>query len=141
MERKGLILNKSYDDFKLGNSIMDYKMRPHQIDKHDDAPYPWDCYSFTHYGYEIELWCENNVIKSICCNQSCIYNGHELIGMNYNEFLQIIGEAPIAHDVIYVLVNKERGQHQHVYDFDNSGLQVWVWRNKIRTVIISHLPV
>ena len=36
------------------------------------------------------------------------------------------------------LVKKEYGQNQHVYEFDKSGLQVWVWRNKIRTVIISN---
>ena len=58
--------------------------------------------------------------------------------MNYNKFLQIINEVPIAHDVVYVLVKKEYGQNQHVYEFDKSGLQVWVWRNKIRTVIISN---
>ncbi len=25
---------------------------------------------------------------------------------------------------------------QHVYDFEKDGLQVWVWRNRIRTVLI-----
>lgn len=137
MKKTGLILNKSYDDFKLGKNIIEYISIPHQIDIHDE-PYPWDCYTFIQNGYEIELWCENNIITSICCNQSCIYNGQELINMNYNKFLQIIDEVPIAHDVVYVLVKKEYGQNQHVYEFDKSGLQVWVWRNKIRTVIISN---
>lgn len=137
MNKKGLILNKSYDDFMLGTSVTNYINRPHQIDKHDD-PFTWECYIFFQNGFDIELWCENKIIKSICCNQSCIYKGKELINMNYTEFLCLIDETPLAHDIIYVLVNKNHGQNQHVYDFDKSGLQVWVWRNKIRTVIISN---
>ncbi len=132
----GLVLNKSYDDFILGNNIIEYDSKPHQIHMHD-AQCPWDCYSFIQNGIVIEVWCENNLIKNICCNQSCIYNGQELINMNYLEFLQIINEVPVSHEVIYVLVNTNHGQNQHVYDFEKSGLQIWVWRNKIRTVIIS----
>ena len=36
MNKKGLILNKSYDDFMLGTSVINYINRPHQIDIHDD---------------------------------------------------------------------------------------------------------
>jgi len=135
--KKGLILNKSYDDFKLGENILKYKNRPHQLYKHE-VPYIWECYSFVQNGFEVELWCENNIIKSICCNQSCIYKGQELINMNYKNFLHIIDEVPISHDVIYVCVSDSHGQNQHVYDFEKSGLQIWVWRNRIRTVIISN---
>jgi len=134
--RNGLILNTSYDDFKLGNSIEEYKNNAYQIDKHD-IPSPWECYNFIQNDSEIEVWCENNVIISICCNQSCIYKGHELIHMAYEDFLSLINETPSDHDICYVPINKDRGQNQHVYDFDKSGLQIWVWRNKIRTVIIS----
>ena len=137
MKKTGLILNKSYDDFILGDNIIRYKNMPHQIHKHND-PDVWECYIFDLNGSEIELWCENAVIKSICCNHSCIYKGQELINMNYQEFLHIIDEVPVTHDVIYVLTNKNCGQNQHVYDFDKSGLQIWVWRNKIRTVVISN---
>lgn len=136
MKREGLIINKSYDDFELGSNIVKYKDKPHYINKYDDDPFPWDCYNFIHNGYEIEVWCENDIITSICCNYSCIYKGQELINMNYKDFLQLIDEVPIAHDIIYVLVSKNHGQNQHVYVFDKSGLQIWVWRNKIRTVII-----
>ena len=137
MKRKGLIINESYDDFELGNNIVKYKDKPHHIDKHND-PFPWDCYNFIHDGHEIELWCENDIIISICCNYSCIYQGQELINMNYKDFLQLIDEIPIKHELIYVLVSKNHGQNQHVYDFEKSGLQIWVWRNKRRTVIISN---
>ena len=39
------------------------------------------------------------------------------------------------YEQIYLLVNG-RGQNQHVYDFSTIGLQVWVWRQKIKSVLI-----
>lgn len=135
MKEKGLILNKSYDDFELGSNVIRYCNIPHQIDKHEE-PYIWECYTFIQHDIKYELWCDNSIIKNICCNQSCIFKGQELINMEYKKFLCIINEVPISHDVTYVLVSKDRGQNQHVYDFDKSGLQVWVWRGKIRTIVI-----
>ncbi len=57
--------------------------------------------------------------------------------MNFNRFLSLINESPNNHETIYVPINKNRGQNQHVYEFDKKGLQIWVWRDKIRTVIID----
>ena len=135
--KKGLILNTSYDDFELGHKISKYVRRPHYIHKWND-PFQWDCYTFIQEKNEIELFCEDKIIKSICCNESCIYKGKELIKMDFQEFIEIIEEEPASHDIEYVVVTKDRGQNQHVYEFDKSGLQIWVWRNKIRTVIISN---
>ena len=135
--KKGLILNTSYDDFELGRKISKYIRRPHYIHKWED-PFLWDCYTFIQDKIEIELFCEDKIVKSICCNESCIFKGKELINMDFQEFLELIGEKPSSHEIEYVVVTKDRGQNQHVYDFDKSGLQIWVWRNKIRTIIISN---
>ena len=135
--KMGLILNTSYDDFELGCKISKYIRRPHYVHKWKD-PFQWECYTFIQDKIEIELFCEDKIIKSICCNESCIFKGKELINMDFQEFLGLIEEYPSSHDIEYVVVNKDRGQNQHVYDFDNSGLQIWTWRNKIRTVIISN---
>lgn len=135
MNKKGLILNKSYDDFILGTSVINYINRPHQIDRLDD-PFACECYTFFQNGFDIELWCEDGHIDSICCRESCMYKGKELINMKYDEFMNIIQEEPLKHEVLYVPVKENWGQNQHVYDYDKSGLQVWVWRGKIRTIII-----
>ena len=137
MGRKGLILNTSYDDFEIGSNISKYYKLTHSVDRYD-IPYSWECYNYSHDGVEIELWCENKIVKNICCSQSCIYKGKELINMNFNDFLQAIEEIPESHDVIYVPTSNKRGQNQQVYDFEESGLQIWVWRNRIKTVIISN---
>ena len=54
--------------------------------------------------------------------------------MKFEDFLKIIKEEPSDYDICY-LPNSH--QNQHVYDFDKSGLQVWVWRSKIRSIVIS----
>ena len=38
----------------------------------------------------------------------------------------------------HVLTSKHSGQNQKVYDFNNIGLMVWVWRKKIRSILISN---
>ena len=56
--------------------------------------------------------------------------------VKYEDFLNIIKEEPLNHEICYVPYKENWGQNQHVYVFDKSGLQVWVWRGKIRTIII-----
>lgn len=84
----------------------------------------------------IELWCENNVINTIRCDTTCYYKGYNLIGLKYATFLNLINDIPEEEDTIYLLLDNGKGQNQHVYEFSKEGLQIWVWRNKIRTVLI-----
>lgn len=132
---KGLILNTSYDEFVLGTKVTLYNK--YFIDSIEfDEPGKWKCFSCIKGKSEIELWCRNEIIENICCRQSCIFKGHELIKMRYNLFLELIQENPVDYEKVYV-PGKQRGQNQHVYDFEQSGLQVWVWRDLIRTVVIG----
>lgn len=138
MKKKGLQLNRSYDDFLLGSPITMWENLPHSVEKYTE-PEEWYCYYFNAINKkEIEVWCENGIIDAICCRISCIFKGNELIKMNFQVFLDLIEEKPSSHDIVYVVVTKDRGQNQHVYEFDKSGLQIWVWRNKICTVIIRN---
>ena len=51
--------------------------------------------------------------------------------MLYNDFLSLISYKKADNeDILYIPVSKERGQNQKVYDFDNFGLTLWVWRKK-----------
>ena len=132
---KGLVLNTSYDIFYLGKSISKYEKLVCNKNSYDD-PNRFDDYEIKIHGYNIELWCEDAHIVNICCRESCIFNGNELIKMKYEDFLNIIKEEPLNHEICYVPYKENWGQNQHVYVFDKSGLQVWVWRGKIRTIII-----
>ena len=132
---KGLVLNTSYDIFCLGKRISKYENLVHHKKIYDD-PSRFDDYEIEIHGYNIELWCEDAHIVNICCRESCIFNGNELIKMKYEDFLNIIKEEPLNHEICYIPYKENWGQNQHVYVFDKSGLQVWVWRGKIRTIII-----
>ena len=132
---KGLVLNTSYDIFYLGEDISKYEKYV-RYKKHYDDPNGFDSYEIEIHGYKITLWSENGHIEQICCRESCIYNGEELIMMTFKDFLNRIKEEPSNYDIYYVPCKDNWGQNQHVYDFDKSGLQVWVWRGKIRSIVI-----
>lgn len=133
---KGLVLNTSYDIFYLGEEISKYEKYV-RLKNHYNNPCGFDSYNVEIHGYSILLWSENGHVEQICCYESCIYNGEELIMMTFKDFLSRIKEEPSNHDICYVPCKDNWGQNQHVYDFDKSGLQVWVWRGKIRSVVIS----
>ncbi len=130
---KGLVLNKSYDIFYLGEDISKYEKMAH-AKNHFDNPYGFDSYEIEIHGYNITLQSEEGHVDNISCSESCIYNGQDLIMMKFEDFLKIIKEKPADHDTCYL-----PGSHQtqHVYDFDKAGLQVWVWRGRIKTIIID----
>ncbi len=134
---EGLQLNRSYDIFNIGSKVSLYKNFPHTVERHTE-PEEWFCYNFRIQNYEIELWCIKGIVDSICCRNTCLYLGKDLIRMNFDDFLCLINELPNSHETIYVPVNKNRDQNQQVYDFDKLGLQIWAWRNKIRSVIIDN---
>lgn len=134
---KGLILNTSYNDFILGTQVSNYFNKRHEEGVASDSLFS-DTVFFDFYNDGVELWCVNNIIKSVCCKITCIYQGVNLIGMKYDDFLNQFHFSPTDKDVIWIEGGEgKNGQYQQVYDFDDEGLQIWVWRNRIRTVIIS----
>lgn len=134
MERE-LILNRSYGEFFLNSLVFDcLKNTKYKKKIYHERTYENECYILEG---GIELWCENNVINTIRCNSTCCYyKGHNLIGLKYATFLNLINDIPEEEDTIYLLLDNGKGQNQHVYEFSKEGLQIWVWRNKIRTVLI-----
>ena len=129
---KGLVLNKSYDIFNLNEDVSKYERLAH-TKNHFEDPHSFDSYEIEIHGYNIAIESEDGKVDSITCSESCVYNGQELIMMKIEDFLKIIKEVPTDHNIYYLSGSH---QNQHVYDFDESGLQVWVWRGKIRTIII-----
>lgn len=136
MKKKGLIPNKSYDIFVLGDNISNYLHLPHRIGFYDDAPYIChDTYYFDNFNFEV--WVENGKIETICCDIECYWQNKNLIKMFYKEFLTLSNyQQSDSDDFVYVPISRDRGQNQRVYYFDNLGLTLWVWREKIRTILI-----
>lgn len=134
---KGLILNTSYNDFALGTHISNYFSKRHEEGVASDDPLD-DIVSYDFYDEGVDVWCINGIVDSVRCDTTCYYEGVNLVGMKYDEFLNRFHFSPIDEDVIWLEGEGKNGQNQHVYDFDKEGLQIWVWRNRIRTVIISN---
>lgn len=130
----GLTPNVSYGDFVLGSNINMYLSQEHTKQMYDEATFSNISYFFKR--EEINVWCDTDgSINTIICSSYCLFHNKNLIGMKYTDFLTEFSKEPDSEDNIYVLVSG-KGQRQHVYDFEKDGLQVWVWRNRIRTVLI-----
>ena len=130
----GLIPNVSYGDFVLGSNINMYLSQEHTKKMYDEVTFSNISYFFKR--EEINVWCDTDgSINTIICSSYCLFHNKNLIGMKYTDFLTEFSKEPDSEDNIYVLVSG-KGQRQHVYDFEKDGLQVWVWRNRIRTVLI-----
>lgn len=129
-----LIPQVSVGKFILGDNISNYLHISHRVIHHDEDQIPYDSYIFDDLG--ITIWVENNKVDTVSCIVECIWKDKNLIKMKFDDFLSICNNIPDKEESIYLLVNG-RGQNQIVYDFDDLGLQIWVWRKKIVTVIIS----
>ncbi len=132
--KRELILNESYGEFILGAAVSSYlKGKEYEKRIYHEKDYENECYTFEG---EVELWCEGGIINTIRCDTTCYYKGHNLIDLKYTTFLTLINSQPTEEETIYLLRDNGRGQNQHVYEFEKEGLQVWVWRDRVRTILI-----
>lgn len=84
----------------------------------------------------ISLLVRNRVISVIRFEKIFMFRGYNLIKMDYSRFIEIFNVVP--DDIDYKLpVEQKNGRckWQDVYDFDSLGLQLWVWRDRIVTVM------
>lgn len=128
---------------KLGNDIreykfLEYKYIPKTIELNGEC-YDADRYEFL--KVPIIVWTDQETgdkyIDLIKCHKTCIWKGQELIGMSYEYFIKEFNlyadlsekqwsYGPYKNDRIYDL-----------YHFYSLGLMLWVWRKKIRQILIS----
>jgi hypothetical protein len=79
-------------------------------------------------------------IDDISCKRECRHNGTNLIGLKFDLFLShfnLSGDNLIAENIY--TIKEGRGQTQQVYDIAELDLQVWVYRKKIVTIIVSNM--
>lgn len=135
MEKLELIPNVSVGMFVLGDDINKYLNLPHTVEHIEDEYLSYDDYEFPE--QYVFMWVENQKIEFITCYTYCFWQNENLIGMTYDRFSLLIGgQQPDKEDICYIPISKDRGQNQKVYTFDNLGIEIWVWRNKIKTVQI-----
>lgn len=130
-----LIPNKSLGIFILGSSIKKYVHLPHDLAKNKEKYFSYDSYNFYELG--VIVWVEKGKVETVCCKNECYWKGDNLLRMSIDKFQSLYNVISDKSEKIYHLVNG-RGQNQMVYDFDQLGLQIWVWRNKIVTVLVSN---
>jgi len=135
MRKTELVPNKSVGEFVLGSDIRKYTHLPHYLTKNKEKDFSYESYNF--YEKDLILWVEKSKIETICCEKECYWADHNLIKMPFDEFLLSYNVTPDKSENIYILVNG-KGQNQTVYDFDKLGLQIWVWRKRIVTVLVSN---
>ena len=134
MKNTELRLNVSVGKMKLGDDVNKYLSTKHLYFKKDEADeFMEDYYKF--YDPPIIVFVDNqNKITTINCKVECHWKGINLIGLPFNDFLQIAAKEPDSQEEIYILIDESHGQTQTVYGFESTGLQVWVWKEKIVTV-------
>lgn len=138
-----LVINRSCGPFVIGEDIRNYLQIPHDyvhssLEKFKLPDY--DFYDFYDLGMCVYMD-ENNPyrIHHIICDEVCLWDGKNIIGMLISDFIKIYDLHPILEngEPIYVL---DRNHHntQRVFEFmENVGLMVWTWRNRIVSITVS----
>lgn len=137
-DKLNLIPNESVSIFKLGDNIHKYLHIAHEYTYEEDPVVPYEGYEF--FDIPVFVWVDEEthlVIKTIRCDTSCIWNDYELIGMNYSDFASIFNLSPDKKEYIWSYGPKKNDRKYTVYNFDDLGLMIWVWRSKICTVLVS----
>ena len=134
MEYNTLIPNESVGKYTIGDRIHKYLHLKHVHEHCVEKYFEYDRYEFP--DDDIIIYAENDIIQNISCDKTCFWQGVNLIRMNFDNFLKRYKITFDNKEDIYMRV-ADRFQTQKVYDFDKLGLQIWVWRNLIRTVIVS----
>ena len=126
-----LIPQISVGDIKLGIDAEDYADCQLE-DSHSILGVPRYTYSFSETPV-VAFTDENKCIESIYCEEECLWRDANLIGMSIANFEKKAGRS---HDgeVDHVQLTE---QLQDVYEYDDLGLQIWVFDGTIVTIIAS----
>ena len=119
-------------DFELGGDLINYKENYNFDYSPADDSTGWETYSIQDEG--LSIYTEANKIVSIACDEECLYNGRNVIGMFIDEFVSFFNMQSTGEVDTYV---KENNIIQNIYEFDEIGLQVWCENDLIVTVIAS----
>lgn len=130
------------EKFYLGESIANYKVWKYefhpQLMSSTGIPLDFDSYNLE--DFLISLWVDNEVVHTIACDDTCFWQEKELIGMLYDDFLKVFDITPDDIDKQWSPGPYKNDRNYDVYTFDDLGLMLWVWRKRIRQILIS-IPI
>lgn len=136
MKRAILIPNVSFGNILFGDNIKNYSDRQYEYSDTigKDA---YSSYSFRETPVSAYVD-KDGMIESISCKTECIWEGVDLIGLAYKRF-NLLCPKPIAHnDRVWVYLNEDQDeQEQDVYEYDELGLQLWVFDGTIVTALAT----
>jgi hypothetical protein len=126
--------NISVGPIKLGDNIEKYFRYKHIYFKKDVADeYMEDYYEFMQPPLIVFINGSGEV-TTINCHVECFWKSKNLIGLSIRDFIKLSKKKPDSHEKVYVLTDHKTGQTQDVYSFEDLGVQIWGWKNKIVTV-------
>lgn len=142
---KGIIVHTNIEDkeFKLGEDIDKYKSlkynyQPKLLSSSGEA-LDFDSYALD--DYPITLWVDDEsgkeIVYMIDCNKTCSWQGKELIGMPYEDFLTNFHIIPDSIDKQWTSGPFKNDRNYDIYRFYCLGIELWVWRKRIRSVLIN----
>ena len=136
-----IIPNTSVGHIKIGDSVNRYLNDKYVYFKKDiNDEYMEDYYEFLDPPL-IVFVNKSNRITTINCKVRCVWKDKNLIGLSLGEFIELSGKEPDSNEEIYVLLAYNKGQKQSVYSFEELGMQIWTWKNKIVTVSCTNYDI
>ncbi len=133
MEELILHPNVSVGEFIVGDNVENYLYREHKVEKVGDNM-PYDAYIFDDIG--VVLWTEpDGEIDIITCSLNCVWEGNNIIGMNFDDFLLIYEDEAGSPEFLEA---KEwvGGLEMLVYEYEDLGFQLMVIMGTIISVVI-----
>lgn len=120
----------------FGDSIDNYDNRQHE---YEDKLLSDVYHSYAFADVPITAFVDGDGrIESVRCDNECIWQETNLIGLEYDKFVDIYSEKPDKVDALMVTsADGQSAQEQDVYDYDELGLQLWILDNKIVTVMAT----
>ena len=127
--------NVSVGGILFGDSIENYDDRQFEYEG-EILSSAYQSYSFA--DIPVTAYVEDGRIESITCETECVWQGKNLINLEYDEFVVIYPQKPDKIDRLTVMQEDgSDGQEQDVYYYGEIGLMLWVFDNKIVTVIAT----
>lgn len=140
---KGIVARNNVGDimfFQFGQNITPYLVLPYDYMEADpEYPECTEVYSFFNEGFA--FWVskkDRDVLYKMVCMSSFIFEGYELIGMEYDKFisLKLLYPDYVQYDSEYPGSNINF-RHYTIYYLCKYQFVFYVWRGKIRRVYLK----
>lgn len=98
-------------------------------------------YMYYLFNEQLTVWTDEDKTKdrisTIYAGHTCSWQGHELIGMLYEEFQELFKLIPEEYEEhVYNSSPGINWRYYNIYYFENLGFDLWVWRKRIRHMFI-----